>query len=272
MSFTVSEKYISRRNEEGSGAASVELRYVLQGTGTDAEAKAALKAEAPTTYDGLIRSSVGVDEEDGGGGIWTGYVRYSPNSIMLAAGDERFAFSTSGGTQHIVLSRAITQRYGIFAAGPTDYGGLIGVTRDGEVKGEDIGKSVFTFQVTRAFVPGDITEAFQNTLADATWCTNAGSFRGYPAGEVIFMGVEGTERADGLHELTFHFARVPNRTGITLGEMTGIAVKGWEVIDVFYEPKLVGSGANSVLAEYPVGVQVHRVYESVAYSSLGIDT
>lgn len=272
MSFTVSEKYISRRNEEGSGAASIELRYVLQGSGTDADAKAALKAEAPTTYDGLVRSSVGVDEEEGGGGLWTGYVRYSPNSIMLAAGDERYSFTTAGGTQHIVVSREITQRYGIFAAGPTDFGGLIGVTKDGDVAGTDIGMPVFHFQVTRAFGPGDITEAFQNTLADATWCTNSGSFRGFATGEVIFMGVEGTERADGFFELVFHFARVPNRTGLQLGAITGIAVKGWEVVDVFYEKKLVGTGANSVLADYPAGVQIHRVYNSVSFSVLGIDT
>jgi hypothetical protein len=232
MAFVVKERYISRHYERSVSARVVDLRYVLKWDGSadptnlrldDQQAYSAFVTALPSTWTGdnastLYLDTVSVDEEDAGGGIWNGNARYVPNTIQLAVGQERRAFNSSGGTQHIVLSRQTTGSFTITGSSltPPNYGGLIGVRSDGTPEGCDIFVPVHEFEVTRAFTDGDITQSYENALAAITYTTNASVFRGFPAKAVLFMGAGGGQRGDGIWEMTFKFAAGVDRTGVVI--------------------------------------------------------
>ena len=69
-------------------------------------------------------------------------------------------------------------------------------------------------------------------------------------------------------EITFKFAGSPNRTGITVGPITGIAKKGWEYLWVRYAD--AEDPASNTLVKQPVAAYVEKVYEDGSFSSLGI--
>jgi hypothetical protein len=148
MAFIVGERHVSRSFERSTSSRVVELRHVLRWDGTgdpddqlnEQAAYLAFTGALPATWvDGdsnlLFLDTVRVDEEDAGGGIWNGYARYVPNTIQLAIGQERRGFNSSGGTQHIVVSRETT---GSFDRGAPNFGQLIGVSADSAPAGADI--------------------------------------------------------------------------------------------------------------------------------------
>ena len=102
--------------------------------------------------------------------------------------------------------------------------------------------------------------------------TNASaSFKGMAAGECLFLGAAGSQRGSGEDwEINFRFAGSPNRTGITIGTITGIAKKGWEYLWVEYEAE-EDSSANRIVKR-PVAAHVEKVYEEGDFSILEIGT
>ena len=90
------------------------------------------------------------------------------------------------------------------------------------------------------------------------------------AGECLFLGASGSKRGEEDWEITFRFAASPNRTGITVGDITGIAKKGWEYLWVRYAD--AEDAAAKALVKKPVAVYVEKVYEDGDFSGLGIGT
>jgi len=89
------------------------------------------------------------------------------------------------------------------------------------------------------------------------------------AGECLFLGSDfGDARADGGVEFTYEFSALPNKTGLSVGDIAGIAKKGWEYMWVRYEPAEVGG--LKVLGQKPKAVYVERVYDSGDFSGLGL--
>ncbi len=98
---------------------------------------------------------------------------------------------------------------------------------------------------------------------------NSGPFRGFAAGEVLFLGASGTKRGGGDWEITFRFAASRNRTNLTIGDITGISKKGWEYLWVRYAD---AEDANAkALIKKPVAVYVEKVYEEGDFGALGIE-
>jgi hypothetical protein len=90
------------------------------------------------------------------------------------------------------------------------------------------------------------------------------------AGERLFLGASGSQRGTENWETTFRFAGSPNRTGIQIGSITGIAKKGWEYLWVRYADESDESARAFV--KKPVGAYVERAYEEGDFSALGIGT
>ena len=106
---------------------------------------------------------------------------------------------------------------------------------------------------------------------------NNATFRGLAAGECLFLGasgtLHGTEFTDGTSgggdwEITYRFAASPNKTGITIGSISGIAKKGWEYLWVRYAD--VEDMNAMAMVKRPVAAYVEQVYESADFSSLDI--
>ncbi|MBC7326197.1 MAG: hypothetical protein H5T99_12950, partial [Moorella sp. (in: Bacteria)] len=70
--------------------------------------------------------------------------------------------------------------------------------------------------------------------------------------------------------ITFKFAASPNKTNITIGDITGIAKKGWEYLWVLYEDAEDTNAQR--LVKRPVAAFVEQVYPYGDFSQLGIGT
>ena len=270
MPITVEEKAESRTQTTGDNP-SVELVYIVRGADDDLAVRAALEAFAPATYDGLPRQSVGI--EPAGPQLWDGSARYAPldDSSSIQPGESVFTFDTGGGTQRITQSLATV---GIFApAGQTapNFKGAIGVTDSG-VEGVDIAVPVYNFTETHVLADSVVTPTYKTLLSIMTGKVNSDAFRNFSPGEVLFLGATGSQRgapgAGGDWEITFRFAASFNATGLTAGDITGIAKKGWEYLWVRYED--VEDAAAQTIVKQPVAAYVERVYLELPFTVLGI--
>ena len=271
MAIVCTEKIDSRQVTDGQSA---ELIYTIAGTADEAAAIAALKAAAPATLGGLKRQPVAiepvhVDTANPGTCIWTGTVNYAPfeRQEPPQTGDSVFNFDTGGGTQHITQSLQTVARYPTGSA--PDFKGAIGVTHD-SVEGVDITVPVYNFSETHYVPAAQVTSAYKAAVFQLTGKVNSAAFKGFAAGECLFLGASGSRRGAEDWEITFRFAGSPNRTGLAVGPITGIAKKGWEYLWVRYAD--AEDTASHTLVKQPLGAYVERVYEEGNFSALGIGT
>ena len=270
MAIVCAEKVDSRQMTDSQSA---ELIYAITGTADEAAALAALKSTAPTVLHGLKRQPVTiepvhVDTGNPGQCIWTGTVTYAPaeHEDPPVTGESVFNFDTGGGTQHITQS---LQTLGRYPGTAPDFQGAIGVTHD-NVEGVDITVPVYTFSETHYLPSSQVGNAYKMTLFSLTGKVNNGAFKGLAAGECLFLGASGSKRGADDWEITFRFAGSPNRTGLTVGPITGISKKGWEYLWVRYAD--MEDTASHTLVKQPVAAYVERVYDEGNFSSLGIGT
>ena len=271
MPITVQESISSR---EYTPARAATLVYVLRGTVDEAAAVAALEATAPTDFHGLRRQPVTVepvwvDEGNPDAGLWTGTVRYAQraSATVPQTGDAVFSFDTGGGTQHLTQSLATVSRHGAPGTTAPDFQGAIGVSQD-RVEGVDITVPVYSFAETHYLPDAQVTSAYKQTLCGLTGKVNAGGFRGFAAGEVLFLGASGAKRGAEDWEISFRFAASKNATGLTVGAIGPISKKGWEYLWVRYED--AADDAAQALVKRPVAAYVEKVYEDASFGGLGI--
>jgi len=261
---TVTEKWESRQSTEGDNA-SVELTYLIDGTSDDLAAKTALRDGTPLVYDGLVRQSYSVERI--GETQWEGTVRYGRRQREPETGESNLQFDTGGGTQHITHSLATVASYAVPGKQAPDFKGAIGVTAD-SVEGTDITVPQFQFSETHYLAAELVTWSYVVTLASLTGRVNSAPFRGFAAGEVLFLGASGSKRGEEDWEITFRFAASPNMTGLQIGDITGIDKKGWEYLWIRYEDD-VDAVANAPIKK-PLAAYVEQVYQYGDFSLLGI--
>ncbi len=247
------------------------LRYEIEGSGTDDAVKSALAAQSPTTYGGLVRDTYSAKEE--GNGLWIGEVRYVSASMQKRepqpVGSVRETFNTGGGTQHITQARETKMVYasGDFPVSMSDTNGAIGVTLEGEVQGCDVTVPAYNFTRRKVFQPGDVDNDCKAIIYALTGTVNDDEFEGFAAGEVLFLGAEGSDRDDGRYEINFNFSAKPNRTDVSVGDIEGIEYNGWDYVWILYAPK--ENDDTKLVMKKPVGVWVERVYDEGDFDGLG---
>lgn len=269
MPITLTERIDSRRITLGENP-SADLVYILAGTSDDATAIALVESSAPPTYQGLYRQSIQLEPEwvdaASGDGRWIVTVRYGlwPQPKQ---GESVYSFDTTGGTQHITQSIATVQRYAPPGKTAPDFKGAIGVTPE-NVEGVDITIPACTFAETHYLAATSVTLAYRVALFRLTGKVNNATFKGCAAGECLFLGATGSKRGADDWEITYRFAVSPNRTGITVGEITGIDKKGWEYLWVRYQN--AEDGTARAIVKKPLAAYVEKVYEEADFSALGI--
>lgn len=251
-----------------------ESQWLVRGASTAYAARSAVESTAPTTLinTDLKRTNVevrlleGVDSTN----AWLARVQYTRPGAKsqdppVPGEAARWSFETTGGQQHIEVGESHVNSYAPAGETAPDHDGAINVTEDG-VEGVDVGAPTFRFSLTKAFNDG--SEPSASTLADLTFTTNQATFQGFAAGEVLFLGATGSQRDDGSWEITFTFERRKNRTGLTIGSITGIAKKGWEYLWVEFRQDTDATAGRRV--RLPIAVHVEQVYESGDFSQLGV--
>lgn len=185
------------------------------------------------------------------------------------------SFDTTGGTQHIVQAYSVGSGDTLdfekrFPSSATNMSGAIGVDDNG-VNGVDIVVPQMQWQESYDVPNSYVTDAYIRGVAERTGRVNAGTFRGFAAGEVLFVGCSGSQEWDdqkgrGPWSLTYRFVASPNVSGVTIGSISGISKKGHEYLWVKYE---TATDSSSVYKR-PKAVYVNAVYKSTDFSALGI--
>ena len=261
MPITIDEKFDSREATD-SDSPSAELLYVVQGTDDDLQVKALVAATAPATYDGLKRDSFTITPL--GGGIWDCSVRY-----VEIESESQFTFDTGGGTQHINQSLQSVNNYPAPGEVAPNFQGAIGVNQD-QIEGTDVTVPVYNFTETHYIDDALVTLAYKGTLFLLTGRVNNAAFKGFAAGEVLFLGASGAKRGLEDWEITFRFAASPNVAGLQLGNIAGINKEGWQYLWVRFADE-EDAGAKTLIKK-PIAAYVERVYEYGDFSGLEIGT
>ena len=259
MAITIDEKFDSRAATE-SESPLTELLYVVQGTDNDVTVKNLLAATSPAIYSGLKRDSFSIKHL--GGGVWDCSVQYTKFES-----DSQFTFDTGGGTQHISQSLQTVGAYPAPGEIAANFWGAIGVNQD-QIDGTDVTVPVFNFTETHYINSAFVTGAYKQALFLLTGRVNGGPFKGFAAGEVLFLGATGAKRGFEDWEITFRFAASPNVTGLSMGNITGINKQGWHYLWVRFDDD--EDTTAKTLIKKPIAAYVERVYEYGDFSALGI--
>ena len=187
-------------------------------------------------------------------------------------------FDIGGASQHISTSKGQTG-YALSGLTPYDPKNVIGW--DGKkVNGVDTQYGVYRFSeewilpdaAAANAVPCKCDANYRAWLAVLAFKTNHDPFRGFAAGEVLFEGAVGRRIKGGAYAVTYKFLTSKNATNLTIGDITGIAKKGWQYLDVRMKTVTAGSGASTVILSVPEYVFVHDIYDSGDFSALQIGT
>jgi len=187
-------------------------------------------------------------------------------------------FDTTGGSQHKTQAEdEIGYTSNLLVSPPYQYR-AIGVDGD-SVAGVDIVSPALQWTEEYEVPDGYVTTAYIKEVSRLTGTVNNGSFRTFPAGEVLFVGCTGSQewddrRGNGPWKLSYKFIASPNAgTGqtlpaITVGSITGIEKKGHEYMWVRYEAE--SDSVSKTLLKKPKYVYVNKVYREASFSGLGI--
>lgn len=272
------ERHTSGEATVGPDSPSADLHFSVLGTEDTLEVRALVEGTIPAVYAGLVFKNYRINHL--GGGVWEASARYgevNETSIETApdpGGDpaepadplpSSFTFETSGGTQHATTSLETIASHAPPGRPVPNFKGAIGVNADG-VEGVDITVPVFRFSETYAIAASAVNRGYAMVLFQLTGRTNNAPFKGFAAGEVLFLGASGSRRNSSYWEITFQFAASKNAVGLAVGDIAGIDKKGWEYLWVRFADV---EDAN-VLVKQPESVHIERLYEPGNFASLGI--
>ena len=125
---------------------------------------------------------------------------------------------------------------------------------------------IFRFSETYSIPVLLITHAYKLQVFDLTGKVNSAAFKGFAAGEVLFLGASGSQRGVEKWEITYQFAASKNAVGLKVGDIQNINKKGWEYLWVRYGDV----EDQKVLIKQPESVYIERVYDSANFALLGI--
>ena len=179
-----------------------------------------------------------------------------------------FAFDTGGGTMHRNQSIKTVSKVPNDAP---DFNGAIEVDNEGNVNGVDVTMPVLNFTETHTMNGARVTTSYKKTVAALTGTVNSSGFRGFSAGEVLFLGASGTKRSkkpNAPWEITFRFAVSPNQSSLQVGKLKVSNKRGWDYLWVRYADK-VAENKKNVIKE-PVAAYVEQVYPEGDFGNLGL--
>lgn len=275
MTATISEAYLSRDGSDGE-TYQRELIYYTFGDSDEAASYTVLIGACPASYDGLPIKNVRRKQVTQDVYQWTVEYRLDQNQVEQSnPGSSDYnpvlAFNMIGGTEHITTAYDTT---GYVGSGGTVIGvqKTIGIDlKTGQVRGVDKIAPVCDFSLTTQFANSIVTNTYIADVKSLVGTTNDATFFGNAIGEVLFRGARGQKRGPDRWELSFEFSSNENKTGLEIGDITGVDKKGWEYLDVLYKDSPTLRIANRPV-QVPAQVNVHQVYLSGDFSKLKIGT
>ena len=276
MTTRVEEAYSERDqtiNAKGE-VTEIEIPYlVFEAADEDAALAAARTKAAARTVSGMVLDELEVTERVNKDTWKVKAIYKDEDSDDPADPDEdeettSFAFDTGGGTMHRNQSLKTVSKVPNDAP---DFNGAIEVDNEGNVNGVDVTMPVLNFTETHTMNGSRVTTSYKKTVAALTGTVNSSGFRGFSAGEVLFLGASGTKRSkkpNAPWEITFRFAVSPNQPSLQVGKLKVPNKRGWDYLWVRYADK-VAQNRKNVIKE-PVAAYVEQVYPTGDFGNLGL--
>lgn len=276
MATRVEEAYSEREqtiNAKGE-VTEIEIPYlVFEAADEDAALAAARTKAASRTVSGMVLDEVEVTERVNKDTWKVKAIYKDEDSDDPDEPDEdeeptSFAFDTGGGTMHRNQSLKTVSKVPNDAA---DFNGAIEVDNEGNVNGVDVTMPVLNFTETHTMNGSRVTTSYKKSVAALTGTVNRSGFRGFSAGEVLFLGASGTKRSkkpNAPWEITFRFAVSPNQSGLQVGKLKVSQKKGWDYLWVRYADKVADNKKNVI--KEPIAAYVEQVYPDGDFGNLGL--
>ena len=276
MATRVEEAYSEREqtiNAKGE-VTEIEIPYlVFEAADEDAALAAARTKAASRTVSGMVLDEVEVTERVNKDTWKVKAIYKDEDSDDPDEPDEdeettSFAFDTGGGTMHRNQSLKTVSKVPNDAP---DFNGAIEVDNEGNVNGVDVTMPVLNFTETHTMNGSRVTTSYKKSVAALTGTVNRSGFRGFSAGEVLFLGASGTKRSkkpNAPWEITFRFAVSPNQSGLQVGKLKVSQKKGWDYLWVRYADKVADNKKNVI--KEPVAAYVEQAYPDGDFGNLGL--
>src|SRR5574344_2042650 len=269
MAGTKVEEAYSERDQKidaKGNVTEIEIPYIVTGAVDEDAALAAARSKAASqTVKGMSLDSVEVTERINGD-TWKVKAVYEEDDDDDEE-ESSFAFDTGGGTMHLNQSLKTVSKTPNTAP---DFNGAIEVDNEGNVNGVDVTMPVLNFTETHTMNGGRVSTSYKKTVAALTGTVNRSSFRGFSAGEVLFLGASGSKRSkksSAPWEITFRFAVSANQSSVKVGELTVANKKGWNYLWVRYADKVADNKKNMI--KKPIAAYVEQVYPEGDFGNLG---
>ena len=252
----------------------IEIPYlVFEAADEDAALAAARTKAASRTVSGMVLDELEVTERVNKDTWKVKAIYKDEDSDDPADPDEdeettSFAFDTGGGTMHRNQSLKTVSKVPNDAP---DFNGAIEVDNEGNVNGVDVTMPVLNFTETHTMNGSRVTTSYKKTVAALTGTVNSSGFRGFSAGEVLFLGASGTKRSkkpNAPWEITFRFAVSPNQSSLQVGKLKVPNKRGWDYLWVRYADKVAENRKN--VSKEPVAAYVEQVYPTGDFGNLGL--
>lgn len=210
----------------------------------------------------LVRKDLQIDPD--GWGIYRITVPYGKRDrIDVPKGSFTFNFDTTGAT---VTLKAAKEHVASFPDNGDWHKGAIGVGKDGEVEGVEVVIPALQINYSFKHPAGVVDEAFARYMSVITGHTNAAPWRGFAAGELLFLGASGSDGTDAEADVNYSFVASGNSTDLSVGDITSIVKQGHHYAWVEFEDDV----ASGEAVRPPKRVHIERVYDAINfYTALG---
>ena len=223
---------------------------------------------APESHNGLFRDSIDLGDYDDSGNLEI-TVKYSDNAWSSTSSDDEdeeeptFNFDCSTGTAHI--THAIKERIikGKAAGKTIGWNGQYG--DDMEIAGVDIPIAQMTESYTKIIRLSKLTNSYRRKIAMLTGKVNSKAFKGWEAGEVMFMGCSFStpDKSSAKVTVTFNFTIQPNEKNASVAGVT-FSKRGFEYAWAISKTVAVDGKTPKIETE---GVYVNQI---VQYADFGV--
>lgn len=264
MAITIEEKANGRSGDTFQR----QVVYIVKGTDNDAAAIDAILNDVvygvPITWDGLPQQTVAVEQQ--APTIWYATVTYGsrdPSGGGPAAGTVTFNFETA------VESVRITQSLEtVYPEEGSPFQGGINVREDGSFEGVDVSVPASSFSFDFKLSSGTWNQTYITGVQRTVGAVNSdANWHGAAAGEVMLVGVAGSESSDGQPTLSFRFKYSQNTTVSLPGGFDNIPKDGHDYLWVHTQKNTVRDDNDQGLHVRPQikGVYVERLFPRVNF-------
>ena len=249
------------RPRTSSGA----LIYIVKDTSSEDDARTAILGTAPATWDGKYLRSINIERL-----APTKFIvkcPYDDDEEDIDVGEWRMSFDTTGGTAKKLVAYAERK----YPSTAPDRHSAINV-QDDKVQGLDVPIGGLKFTITYRQPRAVITLAYARTLAALVGRTNAATFFGFAAEEVMFLGAKGQQGSQIDPSIDYDFLAGEHLTSFVIGGITVASKKAHEYLWADFVDEVDTAGTEPKLIQDPSAIYVNEVAQTGNFTLLGIGT